>query len=300
MYWIGLGLLTAGLYWLWRPKKVIKDTYSGQEQWFNINGNHLNFVHFNQPGKPTIVFIHGLGGQLRQFAPQLEHFKQGFSVLAFEFVGHGHSKVSQDPKQYHAESILRDALALIRHFVKGDLLLVCHSYGCTIGALAAKELKPKAIVYLGPKSKLTDKQRKTMQGLPKVPTLLFDLFRFFDQMGGLNSSSIKRAVGPNCPTSVKRTQMQFNRTTPSMVFQYTAGYATDGTPQDFDLNIPAFVVGGKHDIVCPPDVDVEDVKNWAKIPQDRVTLLETGHILMLEDPDGVNGVVEQAIKAAGF
>ncbi len=72
--------------------------------------------------KPTIVFIHGVGGQLAQFIFQLRHFVNMANVIALDFVGFGHSEKSLNYDHYVTDSIIEDIMVVIKtHNVSSDL-----------------------------------------------------------------------------------------------------------------------------------------------------------------------------------
>ena len=142
-----------------------------------VRGKLLNFVQFQNHGGITIVFVHGMAGQLRQFQPQIDFFKKTHNVFAMEFVGHGKSEVSPRTGDYATDEIILDFIELLNARVKGDLLLVCHSYGCTIGTRAAAGLKDRVrgLLFLGPKSSLTEKDKNGVKMLQSLPPLLLVL-----------------------------------------------------------------------------------------------------------------------------
>ncbi|NIW13649.1 MAG: alpha/beta fold hydrolase, partial [Candidatus Thorarchaeota archaeon] len=56
------------------------------------NGVKINYVATGK-GTESILFIHGLGENLRSWKHQLESFSKAFKVVALDLRGHGKSSV---------------------------------------------------------------------------------------------------------------------------------------------------------------------------------------------------------------
>ncbi len=83
----------------------------------------------------TLVFVHGYGGSVQQWLPQLRYFGQTAHVIAPELRGHGHS---DDPRELPTSmnGLVDDLeLALAQTGAATPFTLVAHSFG---GAIAAE------------------------------------------------------------------------------------------------------------------------------------------------------------------
>src|ERR1700682_989947 len=79
----------------------------------------------------TIVFVHGFGGNARQWRYQLRKFSDDSRVIAPDLRGHGQS--DKPHTDYTVPSLVNDlALALDVLEVQGKFVLVGHSFGGAI------------------------------------------------------------------------------------------------------------------------------------------------------------------------
>ncbi len=82
----------------------------------------------------TFVFLHGYGGNARQWDFQLRHFSQENRTIALDLRGHGQSNAPNAP--YSMDAIQADLLAALDVLgVREPVVLVGHSFG---GAVAAE------------------------------------------------------------------------------------------------------------------------------------------------------------------
>ncbi|MBB3174877.1 abhydrolase domain-containing protein 8 [Endobacter medicaginis] len=97
-------------------------------------GRALSVAH--RPGSDlTLVFIHGTGGNRRQFDPLWTHYAEtGATLLAWDAHGHGASP-RFDPRLPHTlatDALLDDAETLLNRHATGTTILIGHSLGARI------------------------------------------------------------------------------------------------------------------------------------------------------------------------
>ena len=105
--------------------------------------------------RPTLVFIHGGGGDKKQWYYQSEYFRtKGFGVLALSLPGHG--------KSYHSPNssisdYTKEVYLLISHLNLRNFVLIGHSMGggiCLAYVLAFSKLLPTKLILIGTGAKL--------------------------------------------------------------------------------------------------------------------------------------------------
>lgn len=99
----------------------------------------LSAIDLN-PGfaRHTFVFLHGYGGNARQWVYQLRHFSTENRVIALDLRGHGLSNAPNT--RYSMEEIQADLLATLDLLgVSGPVVLVGHSFGGAVAAQFAAE-----------------------------------------------------------------------------------------------------------------------------------------------------------------
>lgn len=92
-------------------------------------------------GRPTLLFLHGAGGSLEQFAAQHDRFAGGYRTVSVSMRGHGASG-APDPATKEAYSLkaMGEDLAL---FIEGLNLAPAHVVGNSAGGVMGLELAAK-------------------------------------------------------------------------------------------------------------------------------------------------------------
>ncbi|KEF62620.1 uncharacterized protein A1O9_00593 [Exophiala aquamarina CBS 119918] len=252
---------------------------------------------------PLLVFIHGLGGSLPQFAPLLGSLVNIAPCFGIELPGHGSSDFS--PKNYNAYTI--EAFAglwsvaiqdICREHGHQNVVIVAHSMGCSIAALlSTAEPSPvtvAGIIGICPKATPPSKSETVhARRLLSLPDVMLDLLRMVDRRGGINSSSVKRMAGEAAGIDLRRLQLGYNksfrtpvwkRSTIGCLPQYSpTGEAVGGLPGKevwAKIRVPLFLIAGEADTVTKPkEVDTimsflqsRNVESNAKLPTNDDTI----------------------------
>jgi pimeloyl-ACP methyl ester carboxylesterase len=109
-----------------------------------VPGGRLHYT--DQGSGPAIVLIHGLAGNLRNFAPELvEHLARGHRVIALDRPGSGYSTASGRQPDLHGQAAM--VAALIETLELGPVVLAGHSLGGAL-SLALVEARPDLVSRL--------------------------------------------------------------------------------------------------------------------------------------------------------
>ncbi len=86
-------------------------------------------------GRPVVVFVHGLGSNLRQFSEQAGYFGTDYRVLLFSLRGHGGSgRPGKESKEtYTPRALASDALRLLDSLNINGVHWVGHCLGGLVG-----------------------------------------------------------------------------------------------------------------------------------------------------------------------
>jgi pimeloyl-ACP methyl ester carboxylesterase len=98
----------------------------------DVGGVRLNAI--DEGEGQAILFLHGLGGSWRDWAPQLDHLRDGFRVIAVDHRGHGRSEATRG--RYTTGLFAADAVALCR----GLGVEHAHVVGLSMGGLVAQRV----------------------------------------------------------------------------------------------------------------------------------------------------------------
>lgn len=224
---------------------------------------------------PLLVFIHGLGGSLPQFAHLLNSLVNIGPCFGIELPGHGLSKFS--PKEFEAytfeafTALWRTAIEQVcRERGHSKVVLVAHSMGCSIAArLSTDKSTPftvEAMIGLCPKA-TPPSQSETVSArrLLSLPDTVLDILRLLDRRGGINSRSVERMAGKAAGVDLRRLQMSFNKSYKTPVWKRSAlgclpqydssGNAHGGLPGKEvweKIEVPLFLIAGESDTVTKP------------------------------------------------
>ncbi|KAM0706626.1 hypothetical protein Q7P35_005954 [Cladosporium inversicolor] len=236
---------------------------------------------------PLLVFVHGLGGSIAQFAPLLTSLINAAPCLAIDLPGCGLSEFKpDDPKAYTTKAFAElVAAAIDRHrAVDQKVVIIGHSMGCSIAALLASSTSPLSNVFFDtghiagviaicPKSAPpSEKQVRLVRKYVRyLPAFVLDLYRLVDNIGGVNSASIVRFVGKEADLETRKLQVRYNKQSKSAVFlRYITSLVEDnedGNPifpgKDTwqGMKVPLFLVAGEADHVSPPS-EIDAISEW--------------------------------------
>jgi len=148
---IGVFLIGANL-WTRRLTRQGIATVPQMGQIIPVNGGSIHYVEKGEPGKQTILMIHGLTGQLQHFTYALmDQLAQDYHVIAVDRPGCGYS--TRDDASL---GTLTEQARMIHEFMQkkgiSDVVLVGHSLGGAV-SLAMAQAYPddiKALALLAP------------------------------------------------------------------------------------------------------------------------------------------------------
>ncbi|KAI4151088.1 MAG: hypothetical protein LQ340_003702 [Diploschistes diacapsis] len=229
---------------------------------------------------PLLVFIHGLGGSLAQFSSLLTTFVNISPCLGIDLPGCGLSEFS--PKSWDAyshQSLAELINTIIEHTCEAssirDVVLVAHSMGCSLSVTIASgnannpnaRYTVRGIVAICPKASSPSKEQiKYFKALGNIPPAIFEIFRWWDRRGGLNSPSVLRFVGKEANEDTRKLQLRYNEQSRTKVFLRMAygaiptvkedGTLSGGLPSPEvwgQLTIPVQLMAGAADKVTSPD-----------------------------------------------
>lgn len=297
---LGAGALYLGFSYLFpRVRGRVEDTFDNDRNDHSVLKHHtstrsyttsystypsiLTFYHPHAHAEklqaiadlPLLVFIHGLGGSLPQFAPLLGSLVNIAPCFGIELPGHGSSEFAPtDYDSYKIEAFaalwqtcIKDICARHGH---QKVVLIGHSMGCSISTIlaTAKDFPYPIIglIDLCPKATPPSKSESiSARRFLSLPDTILDFLRMLDRKGGVNSKSVKRMAGEAAGVDLRRLQLDFNRRYRTPVWKRSAlgclpvydsaGQATGGLPGEDTwsrIQAPMLVIAGEADTVTKP------------------------------------------------
>jgi pimeloyl-ACP methyl ester carboxylesterase len=119
------------------------------------------YVKDEGAGETPIVFLHSFGGSSSHWKDQLQHLRENYRVIAFDFRGHGRSDSPGD-NDYSAESLAADLAAVVDNLNLEDFVLAGHSMGgaAAIAYAGKNPQKISGLVLTGTPGKSSPEQSK--------------------------------------------------------------------------------------------------------------------------------------------
>ena len=110
------------------------------------------------PGKKTLLFIHGLSGSASAWYPYEEFFGREYNVVTYDLRGHGHSVRPRWYRQYSFDYFVDDLRALLGYLGVRTCTVLSHSFGAIVARdfIAAEPKLISGAVFLAAPYRLRD------------------------------------------------------------------------------------------------------------------------------------------------
>ncbi len=253
-------------------------------KYFNIESVKIAcWVNKEEPDeqKPSLVFIHGSGGNHSIWAHQYGRLSKNYNIVAVNLPGHGHSggKGEKDVKSY-GEWVkkLLDILNLKK------AILVGHSLGSAIELQFALDYPEEitGIVCLGGGMKMP------------VNSFFLDFLKTNpaeipeDVTGMISKFSLAKE---NRPKFFAPLQKSISESKVDVLYgDLTACNDLDLTQKAHKIRVPALIICGAEDKMTPPDLSRALA---AGIGKATLEIIEgAGHMVMIEKPDEFNNALD--------
>lgn len=298
---------------------------------------------------PVLVFLHGMGGQMAQFEPLMALLSQCLEIVSLDLPGFGNSRsdfsdagrsvsvildadktaISASIKglawrDYTSENIVSVVHAFLSQQIPAHkkVVLVGHLMGTHLAVKLAARLPPNSVeglVLLLPPPFAGDDAPTPRGGtvlmlqiFTYVP-FLFNAFRVWDRVGGLESPLVLRQLTKATNMFAKLRQLRWNMDVDlGTVLRYARGFqrASFGelatavgrlnAADDLGTYLKTLLVAGDEDHVTP----LASIDQMHQFLSDRfgaevsakIHVSHTGHSLLLPKPEFVAGMVLNHIE----
>lgn len=249
----------------------------------DIGGVRLNVLDEGPLDGEAVVFLHGLGGCWRDWAPQLDALHDRYRCVVVEHRGHGRSEATSGA--FGLELFAGDALAV------GAALGVerAHVVGLSMGGMIAQH-----IALAAPDLVRTLVLCDTAAAFPPFAVEGFrDYARGVRDTGHTDSRGVvpefspawSRRVLTERPGVVRDNQRETEGTDPEVWYRAALAVADhDVTARLGEITAPTLLIWGREDGLVPVDLMAPPLRDG--IPGARLEVLDdAGHLCNLDQPD---------------
>lgn len=274
-------------------------TYPGIRTFF-CRHPHLDRFPTKPSPMPLLVFVHGLGGSLAQFHHLLTSLSNVGSCFGIDLPGCGLSKFEPTNWDAYTVEALAELLAVAieqQRDTDQDVILIGHSLGCSLSALLASSTSPIGtslkehiigLIAVCPRaSPPSSHETAVARRLLQIPGPIFDLWRYWDRRGGIESASVMRMVGNDADAETRDLQVRFNKQSRTPVWRrmawgslptYKGDEAIGGMPGEkvwAGVHMPILLVAGEADAVTKP-VEIQKLLKYFGKASAHTTIDTTG------------------------
>ena len=261
----------------------------------DIDGVRLNVL--DEGSGEVVVFLHGLGGCWRDWAPQLDGLRDRYRCVVVEHRGHGRSEATTGTYStpLFAADVVRVCAALG--------VERAHVVGLSMGGMIAQHVALEA-------PDLVD-TLVLADTAAAMPAFVVDAFRSYaatvrdeghnDSHGVVPefSPAWSQQVLQDRPEVVRDNQRETEGTDPDAWYRAAIAVAEhDTTARLGDIKAPTLLLWGREDLLVP--VDTLSPPLLAGIPTCHLEILDhAGHLSNLDQPDAFNALLTSFFAEKG-
>jgi pimeloyl-ACP methyl ester carboxylesterase len=244
-------------------------------------------------GRPTILFIHGIGGSSSAWYRHEATYKNKYNLISFDLRGHGKSKRHRGYDEYTREKFVEDIHSLITHLNIKKFFIVSHSLGTFYAldfVIKYQELI-EGVIFLSPNFKLNNGWARYI--IHPIVSLLHVL--------KLDNSKVAEKHIDYSVKYTNTTDFDMIRTIDEFLKVGIAPYLSSVSHiSDFDMEeqlvnieVPVLVIHGKKDTVF-------SVNNSLMLPNkiknlELIILEKADHILVIRNFDVVSTAIQKFV-----
>jgi 3-oxoadipate enol-lactonase len=230
-----------------------------------------------------VLFLHGIRGNRRNWAGQVDFFSQSHKAAAWDARGYGDSEDYEGALQF--EFFTGDVLRVAEHFRAPKLHLVGLSMGGRIArnvALRAPE-RVQSLVLISTNPGFDAMSPESVK-------------RFITERRNATPQTLRRLLGSKSNQAAYTELLDSVSRIHEASYQKTleASVAQDRAAPIEQIRVPTLVVAGEEDTVYPPEIARAMAQ---RIPGAELLMFDrTGHLANLEQPERFNKAVSDFLS----
>jgi pimeloyl-ACP methyl ester carboxylesterase len=276
-------------------KRGVKNFSSGS--FVSFDGTR---IYYEMGGKKnstkTVLFLHGLGGNLTVWDPQRKYFeKLGYTTIAIDIRGHGFSARPKNRSKYTPEILAKDILIFLQKRNIKNFILVGHCLGGIISLILTGFYKtsPQALVLIAATYKIPIYanliQRSKILSLSS--NALNQLPLLLGRPGHTPTPKFKNAkdIDP------RRFLSDIFYTTAQSYISICSNFILfNGRELLKNIDCPTLIIHGEKDTFFSPEFAAK-MHKYIKNSQ-LVLLPNANHLPVLNNPEEINQIIDVYLK----
>ncbi|PID56353.1 hypothetical protein CSB45_11765 [candidate division KSB3 bacterium] len=244
--------------------------------YLNLDDNRIHYISIESISKSmgegeNVFFLHGLGGNIYNWAYQTKYFSETNNVVSLELPGHGRSSGKGGSAiEYYTDQLVKffDVMAI------DNIVIIGHSMGGVVSLDFSFKYpeRVKALVLVATSAKFDIPTQKLMELKNDMESIFGSLEKAKEKMKDIDERLV---------------------TNDMMVLlgDVMAIKKYDGVSHLSELNMPTLVVGGSEDVLAPIS---HSEQLHANIKNSELQIIENaGHMVMVEAHQEFNAVLEE-------
>lgn len=260
---------------------------------------NVYFEENSNKNAPLAFFLHGAGGRFDQFRSLFPLFKANYSILSFDYVGHGNNeKPFMAGEYYSTEELIEDIKQVFNKFKPQNeekSIIIGHSYGTALTTLLYPSFKESisSIILIGTCKNLPASANHPILYLP---TWVLEWIRPI-----MHRPFIQRAY--HSKTRLENTELisyeETNSNNPMHIMKHIAWGMKWPTTEHFnEIDCPCLLVAGEADLITPC-TEIEMVKEC--IPSSKLVVISnSSHFPMLENIEETSTEMNSFLREHGL
>lgn len=232
---------------------------------------------------PALVLVHGWSCDRRYWDGQVEPLSKSYKVVTVDLAGHGESGLGRDA--WTMAAFGADVASVVEKLDLKSVILIGHSMGGDVIMEAARRLPGRVVglVWVDTYRKLGS-SRSDQQAEALVRP-------FREDFAGTTNSFVRSMFRIDADKQlVEQVAEDMSAAPPTVALGALASaltYDREIPPALSELKLPVFALNA--------DYQPTDVESLERHGVEVVTMLQTGHFLMMEDPERFNALLIKVI-----
>ena len=234
-------------------------------------------------GVPALVFVHGWSCDRSFWKQQLQPFSKQFKVVAVDLAGHGESGLGRE--SWTIAAFGGDVAAVVDKLGLKHIILIGHSMGGDVIVEAARQLPGRVagLIWVDTYKEL---------GTPNTPEQIEAFIQPFRANFVDTTRSFVRSMFPPDadPALVERVAMKMSAAPPSVALgamESSLSFEREVPPALQKLRLPVVAIN--------PDRPPTDLASMKSFGVEVLLMPKVGHFMMMENPEGFNPLLREAI-----